>query len=129
MKRILGLGLAALLASQILAACSFGEDLPTYPLPTAAISWDPGTQTTPRTAPCPVTELPSVVIEWDAVHRSLSLGGLKVDLPFGFTGRILPSGRYQIVAPGNTVVAQDGDTIKLGGADTEHVCRVQGVEY
>jgi hypothetical protein len=33
------------------------------------------------------------------------------------------------VAPDNTVVAQDGDTIKLGGADTEHVCRVQGVEY
>ena len=129
MKRILGLGLAALLATQILAACSFGEDLPTYALPTAAISWDPPTQAAPRTAPCPATELPSVVIEWDAVHRSLSLSGLKVDLPFGFTGRILPSGRYQIVAPGNTVVAQDGDTIKLGGADTEHVCRVQVVEY
>jgi hypothetical protein len=86
MKRLLVLAIAALMATQLLAA-------------------------------------------WDAGHRSMSFSGPKVALPFLFSGRMLPSGRFQIIAPGNTVVAQDGDTLKLGGADYMHICRVQGVEY
>jgi len=129
MKRLLTLGMAALLAAQLLAACSAASEDPTYPLPSTAESFSLQTQTAPRTAPCPDTELPSVVVNWDAGHRKLSFSGQKVLLPFGFFGRVLPGGRLEIVAPGNTVVAQDGDTLKLGGADLAHVCRVQGVVY
>lgn len=37
--------------------------------------------------------------------------------------------RSSSLAPDGTVVARDGDTIKLGGPDYMHVCRVQSVEY
>jgi hypothetical protein len=120
---------AAAMAAQLFAACSAASESPTFALPTSAISITLGSQSAPHTGSCPATELPSVTVTWDAGHRALSFGGPKVELPFGFSGRILASGRLQIVAPGDTVVAQDGDTLKLGGADYLHVCRVQGVEY
>jgi hypothetical protein len=125
MKRILALVLVAGLA----AGCSLGDEYPTYPLPTAAITVDLGAQATSGTAPCPSTDLAPVKIGWDATHRSISFGGPKVELPKGFSGRMLPTGRLEILAPDGAVVARDGDTLILGGTDTIHVCRVQGVVY
>ena len=70
-----------------------------------------------------------ILIAWDAAHRSLSLGGEKAVLPPGFTGRMLPDGRFELLGPGGDVVARDGDTLKVGGSDYIRVCRVQGVNY
>jgi hypothetical protein len=120
--------LALLLAAGMVAACSMGED-PTYPLPTSPITWPLPTQPVAGPTACPATVLTPVKIEWDATHRSLSLGGQKATLPNGFSARMLPTGRLEILAPDGTVAARDGDTIALGGSDYAHVCRVQGVEY
>jgi hypothetical protein len=129
MKRILALALVAALALGLTAACSSGSEEPTYPLPTAAIPIPVPSQVGPLAGSCPSTDLGSVLITWDAGHRKLSLGGQKVLLPWGFSARELPDGRLEILGRGGAVVARDGDTIRLGGADLEHVCRVQGVEY
>jgi hypothetical protein len=129
MRRILTLALAAVFALGLVAGCSSGSEDETFPLPTAAIPIKVPTQAGPLTGTCPSTDLGSILIGWDAGHRGLSLGGKKVLLPWGFSGRMLPSGRLEILARGGTVIARDGDTVKLGGADLEHVCRVQGVEY
>jgi hypothetical protein len=129
MRRILALALAVVIAVELVAGCSSASESPTFPLPTAAVPISVPTQAGPLTGTCPSTDLGSIVIDWDAGHRVLSLGSKKVLLPWGFSGRLLPSGRLEILARGGTVVARDGDTVKLGGADLEHVCRVQGVEY
>ena len=121
--------LALVLTAGLVAACSFGEEDPTYPLPSAPMTWGVPTQSSPAARPCPTTVLAPVTVEWDATHRFLSLGGQKVELPRGFSARILPSGRFEILAPGGTVVARDGDTLQLGGSDYMNVCRVQSVEY
>lgn len=121
--------LALVLVAGLVAGCALGEEDQTYPLPTAAITLDVGAQATPGTAPCPSTDLAPVKIDWEATHRSLSFGGPKVELPKGFSGRMLPTGRLEILAPDGTVVARDGDTLILGGSDYMHVCRVQGVVY
>jgi hypothetical protein len=78
---------------------------------------------------CPTSALTPVKVDWDATHRGLSLGGEKIVFPRGFSARILPSGRLEILAPNGIVVARDGDTVTLGGTDYSHVCRVQGLEY
>jgi hypothetical protein len=128
MKRIPVLALAAALALG-LAACGSGSQEPTYPLPTEAIPIQLPTQVGPLAGSCPSTDLGPILITWDSGHRKLSLGSQKVLLPWGFSARELPDGHLEIVAKGGAVVARDGDTIRLGGADLEHVCRVQGVEY
>ena len=66
---------------------------------------------------------------WDATHRSLSLGGEKALLPAGFTGRMLANGCFEPSAPTGEVVARDGDSLEVSGADYMHICRVQGVNY
>jgi hypothetical protein len=129
MKRILAPALVAALALGLAAGCSSGSEEGAYPLPTAAINIPVPTQVGPLAGSCPSTDLGPILITWDAGHRKLTLGGQKVLLPWGFSGRMLPSGRLEILGRGGAVVARDGDTIRLGGADLEHVCRVQGVEY
>jgi hypothetical protein len=129
MKRSPAWVLVAVLAAVIVASCSLGEEDPTYPLPSAPITWPLPTQPASSPSACPTTELAPVQVDWDAVHRTLSLGGQKVFFPAGFTSRELPSGRLEIVAPDGSVIARDGDTLNLGGSDYMHVCRVQSVEY
>ena len=121
--------LTLVLVAGVAAACSFGSEDQTYPLPTAPIAWPLPARTGPISTPCPSTALAPVVFDWDATHRALSYGGPKVMLPEGFTARLLPTGRLELLAPDGTVVARDGDTLNLGGSDYEHVCRVQGVDY
>lgn len=125
MRRILALVLVAGVA----AACSLFDDEPTYPLPAAAIVWALPTQAGASPSVCPSTQLAPLRIDWDAIHRILSVGGEKVLWPRGFSERLLPSGRLDILAPDGSVVARDGDTVAFGGSDYQHVCRVQGVEY
>jgi hypothetical protein len=125
MRLILTLVLVACVAS----ACSLVDDEPTYPLPTAAIAWSVPTQLDASPSVCPSTQLAPLRIDWDATHRSLSVGGEKLLWPRGFSARMLPSGRLEILAPDGNVVARDGDTVAFGGSDYMHVCRVQGVEY
>ena len=125
MRLILALALAAGLA----AACSWPERETVYPLPSAAITIELPTQADSGPTVCPTTDLAPVKVDWDATHRGLSVGGEKVIWPRGFSARLLPSGHLDILAPNGTVVARDGDMIKLGGSDYMHVCRVQSVEY
>lgn len=127
-KRFQALFLAATLAVG-LAGCSMGEEDQTYPLPPAPIAVALATQPPSSPATCPSTELAAVRVEWDATHRSLSLAGQKAIFPAGFAARELVSGRLEVLAPNGTVVARDGDMLRLGGPDYMHVCRVQGVEY
>ncbi|HEX7492362.1 MAG TPA: hypothetical protein VF337_11735 [Candidatus Limnocylindrales bacterium] len=129
MKRLVVLAMGALMAAQLFAACSSASEDKTFALPTSPVSIQVPTQSAPHTGQCPATQLPAVTLTWDAGHQTVSFSGPKVLLPFGFSGRMLPSGRLQIIGPGDTVVAQDGDTLKLGGADYAHICRVQGVEH
>ncbi len=117
-----------LLIAFVAVACAYEED-PTYPMPTGPIEIRVPTQTAPISIPCSAAELTPVLITWDATHRSLSLGGEKTTLPPGFTGRMLPGGRFELLAPTGEVVARDGDTLRVGGSDYMHVCRVQGVNY
>ena len=125
MKAIAALFLAAALA----AGCGLADPETTaYPLPSTPIAWPLPTQAEATAAGCPATELEPVKVEWDAVRRALSVGGEKVVWPRGFSARILPNGRLEILAPNGTVMARDGDTISVGGADYEHVCRVQSVQ-
>jgi hypothetical protein len=125
MKLILILAVAA----GLVCGCTAFEEGPKYTNPATPIQWTLPTQSEARTAPCPSTELAAVQVGWDQVTRGLTLGGEKVVLPNGFSARILPSGRLEILAPDGSVVARDGDTLSLGGADYMHVCRVQGVIY
>jgi hypothetical protein len=125
MKLIMALVLAAGLA----AACSWPEQETVYPLPSAPITIDLATQAGASSTACPPADLAPVKVDWDATHRGLSMGGEKLIWPSGFSARLLPSGSLEILAPDGTVVARDGDTIKLGGPDYMHVCRVQSVEY
>jgi hypothetical protein len=125
MKLLLALVVAATLAW----GCTAFDEGPTYTNPATPIHWPLPTQSEARTAPCPATELMPVQVGWDPVTRDLALGGQKVEFPKGFTARILPNGRLELLAPEGAVVARDGDTLRLGGADYMHVCRVQGVEY
>jgi hypothetical protein len=131
MKRTLAFGLAAVLTAQLLAGCGSGvtEENPTLPLPSAVTPYHLATQAAPRTTTCPSTVLPAVKVDWDAGHRVLSMSGEKMIWPFGFSASMLPSGHLEIRAPGGAIVARDGDTLQIGGADYEHVCRIQGVEY
>jgi hypothetical protein len=125
MKLILALVLVAGLA----AACSWPEQETVYPLPSAPITIGLPTQEGSNLTACPSTDLAPVKVDWDATHRGLSMGGEKVIWPKGFSSRLLPSGRLDILAPNGSVVARDGDTITLGGSDYMHICRVQAVEY
>ena len=127
-KRFQALFLAAILAVG-LAGCSIGEEDPTYLLPPAPIAVALPTQPPSSPVTCPSTELAAVRVEWDATHRSLSLGGQKVIFPAGFAAHELASGRLEVLAPNGTVVARDGDMLRLGGPDYMHVCRIQSVEY
>jgi len=127
MKRVAALVLVAGLVAAACAVPDPGET--TYPLPSEAISWPLPTQPASSPAPCPISELQPVTLEWDAIHRAFSAGGEKLLWPRGFSSRKLPNGRLEILAPDGTVVARDGDTIELGGTDYEHVCRVGSVEY
>lgn len=117
-----------LLVACVAAGCAYDDD-PTYPMPTGPIEIQVATQTAPISTPCSAAELTPILITWDATHRSLSLGGEKAVMPAGFTGRMLPNGRFELLAPAGEVVARDGDRIKVGGADYMHICRVQGVNY
>ena len=117
------------LAAGVAGACSAFEEETVYPLPSAAITIELPTQADPGPTVCPATDLAPVKVDWDAIHRGLSVGGQKVIWPSGFSARLLPSGHLDILAPNGTVVARDGDTIGLGGSDYMHVCRVQSVEY
>jgi hypothetical protein len=119
--------LALVLAAVLVGACQ--EEGTVYPLPSAPITVGLPTQEGSNSIVCPSTDLAPVKVEWDATHRSLSMGGEKVIWPKGFSSRLLPSGRLDILAPNGSVVARDGDTITLGGSDYMHICRVQSVEY
>jgi hypothetical protein len=121
--------LTLVLAASVASACALGDEDPTYPLPASAIAWSVPTQLDAGPSVCPSTRLAPLRIDWDATHRSLSVGGEKVLWPRGFSARLLPSGRLDILAPDGSVVARDGDTVAFGGSDYLHVCRVQGVEY
>ncbi len=121
--------MALLLAAGLAAACSWPDEETVYPLPSAPITIGLPTQAGASSTACPPADLAPVKVDWDATHRRLSVGGQKVIWPIGFSARLLPSGRLEILAPNGTVVARDGDTVKLGGADYMHVCRVQSVEY
>jgi len=123
MRLILALALAAVLVG----ACT--EEGTVYPLPSAPITQGLPTQEGSSSTVCPSTDLAPVKVEWDATHRVLSVGGEKVIWPKGFSSRMLPSGRLDILAPNGSVVARDGDTITLGGSDYMHICRVQSVQY
>jgi hypothetical protein len=118
---------ALVLAAVLVGACQ--EEGTAYPLPSAPITEGLPTQEGSNSTICPSTDLAPVKLEWDATHRSLSMGGEKVIWPKGFSSRLLPSGRLDILAPNGSVVARDGDTITLGGSDYMHICRVQSVEY
>ena len=121
--------LALVLAAGIAAACSQPGEETVYPLPSATITIELVTQVGSSSTACPSTDLAPVKVDWDATHRGLSVGGEKVIWPRGFSARLLPSGRLDILAPNGAVVARDGDTIALGGADYMHICRVQSVGY
>ena len=130
MRRFVTLVLVSGLVAVLGAACSLASSEETaYPLPSAAIDFPLPTQTVSTPTTCPPSELASVKVEWDPIQRVLSIGGEKVIWPNGFSARILPSGRLEILAPDGTVVARDGDTLQLGGSDYQHVCRVGSVEY
>ena len=111
------------------AGCSWDPGEITYPLPSEAITWPMPMQSAARPPACPTIELAPIKVGWDSTHRALSLGGEVVLFPPGFTYRELPNGHIEIVAPGGTVVARDGDTLALGGSDYSHICRVGSVEY
>jgi hypothetical protein len=121
--------LALVLAAGLAGACSASDEETVYPLPSAAITIVLMTQAGTSSTACPPTDLAPVKADWDATHRALSVGGEKVIWPRGFSARLLPSGHLAILARDGTVVARDGDTIRLGGSDYMHVCRVQSVEY
>ncbi|HEX7498531.1 MAG TPA: hypothetical protein VF344_08720, partial [Candidatus Limnocylindrales bacterium] len=104
MKLILALVLAAVLVG----ACN--EEGTVYPLPSAPITRGLPTQEGSSSTVGPSTDLAPVKVEWDATHRVLSVGGEKVIWPKGFSSRMLPSGRLDILAPNGSVVARDGDT-------------------
>ena len=127
MRRLATLMLAFGLAAMLVGACSADEDQ-TYQLPVAAISLPLPVQAA-STAACPQGDLATVQVRWDAAHRVLTLGGEKFAFPGGFTSRELPTGRLEILAPDGTVVARDGDNVTFGGADYQHICRVNGVQY
>jgi len=114
-------------AAWLVAGCSWPDEETTYPLPSVAVIWPLPVQEDAGPAVCPPTDLVPVKVEWDAPHRRLSMGGQKMIWPRGFSMRVLPSGRLEILAPDGTLVARDGDTVKLGGADYMHVCRVEAV--
>ncbi|HEX7612720.1 MAG TPA: hypothetical protein VF371_08085 [Candidatus Limnocylindrales bacterium] len=117
------------LAASVAGRCSALEEETVYLLPSVAISIELPTQAGTSSTACPPTDLAPVKADWDATHRALSVGGEKVVWPSGFSARELPSGHLEILSPDGTVVARDGDTIRLGGSDYMHVCRVQSVEY
>jgi hypothetical protein len=121
--------IALVLAAGLVTACSWPDEEAVYPLPSAAVSWPLPSHEQLGQAICPTIDLAPVKVDWDATHRSLSMGGQKVFWPKGFSARELPSGRLEILAPDTTVVARDGDTVSLGGSDYMHVCRVQSVAY
>ena len=119
--------LALVLAAMLVGACQ--EEGTVFPLPTAPITVGLPTQAGSSPTACPSTDLAPVKVDWDASHRALSVGGQKVIWPQGFSSRLLPDGRLDILAPNGSVIARDGDTVALGGSDYMHVCRVQSVEY
>jgi hypothetical protein len=101
---------------------------PTYAPPASPLVLSLPTQSS-APASCPDTSLAPITINWNATFRRVSFGGEKLIWPAGFTARELPSGRLEIYAPDGTVVARDGDTITPGGADYQHVCRIDSVQY
>ena len=121
MKRVLSLVLATGLA----AACSpsySGETA--YALPSGAMVISLPTQADPRATGCVLLRLGPVRVDWDASQRSVSFGGEKVLWPRGYSARLLPNGRLEIVAPDGTIVARDGDMVEFNGPDYQHVCSV-----
>ncbi len=123
MKRVMVL----LVLAGIVTGCS--EEGPTSTNPSTPIVWALPAQTEATPADCPGVALTPVRVDWDATHRSLSMGGEKMLWPAGFSARILTTGHLEILAPDGTVVAGDGQTIALDGTDYQHVCRIQGRSY
>jgi hypothetical protein len=126
----LGHFLALVVVAGLTAACSGSySETTAYPLPSGAEDFPLPTQAASSTTGCPPSDLAPVPVDWDATQRAVSFGGQKVLWPRGFSARMLPDGRFEILAPDGTVVARDGDTVKLGGSDYQNVCRVQSAEY
>lgn len=121
MKRV-----ALVLAAGMAAACSAGEPGDTaYPLPQGVVAIELPTQPPrPTGMGCVLLALPPVRVEWDASRRVLSVGGAKVIWPNGYTARLLPTSRLEILRPDGVVVARDGDTVQFGGADYQTFCSV-----
>jgi hypothetical protein len=122
MKLILALVLAAALS----AACSLGEsEMTAYPLPSVAITIELPTQPPAASGQgCATPALSPVLIHWDSTHRVVSFGGEKVYWPYGYSARMLPTGRLEILAPDGKVIARDGDTVQFVGPDYLHVCGI-----
>ena len=123
MRRIMAL----MLVAGLVGACK--EEGTVYPLPSVPTTIGLPAQEGSSLTACPSTDLAPVKVDWDVTHRVLSVGGQKVIWPKGFSARLLPSGRLDILAPNGDVIARDTDTITLGGSDYMHICRVQGLEY
>ena len=124
---VLAAGLAVALVAGLVAGCSSSYPGETaYPLPSGPIVIDlPVQSPLASDTGCVPLALPPVRVEWDASRRDISFGGQKVLWPNGYSARLLPTGRLEIVGPDGTVVARDGDTIQFGGSDYQHVCSIE----
>lgn len=114
------------LAAGLSASCSLGESETTaYPLPSGPITIELPTQPPgPSGQGCVTLVLSPVLIDWDSTHRVVSFGGEKVIWPDGYSARLLPTGRLEILAPDGKVIARDGDTVQFVGPDYQHVCSI-----
>ena len=118
--------LVLVLAVGLSAACSLGESETTaYPLPSGPITIELPTQPpAPSGQGCVLLALPPVRVDWDPGHRAVSFGGEKTIWPYGYSARLLPTGRLEILAPDGKVIARDGDTVQFFGPDYQHVCSI-----